>query len=38
LIPFNFLNTKMEQAQIEIETAANQLELLLKNYPVMTDK
>jgi biopolymer transport protein ExbB len=29
LIPFNFLNTKMEEARIEIETAARQLELLI---------
>lgn len=29
LIPFNFLNTKMEEARIEIETAAKQLELLV---------
>lgn len=29
LIPFNFLNTKMEEARIEIETAATQLELLV---------
>jgi biopolymer transport protein ExbB len=29
LIPFNFLNTKMEEARIEIETAAKQLELLI---------
>ena len=27
LIPFNYLNTKMEEARIEIETAAKQLEL-----------
>lgn len=27
LIPFNYLNTKMEEARLEIETAANQLEL-----------
>jgi biopolymer transport protein ExbB len=38
LIPFNFLNTKMETAQIEIETAANQLELLLKTIPTTIDK
>ncbi len=30
LIPFNYLNTKMEEARIEIETAANQLELLVQ--------
>ncbi len=29
LIPFNYLNTKMEEARIEIETAATQLELLM---------
>jgi biopolymer transport protein ExbB len=29
LIPFNYLNTKMEEARIEIETAASQLELLV---------
>jgi len=29
LIPFNFLNTKMEEARIEIETAAKQLEMLV---------
>ena len=29
LIPFNFLNNKMEEARIEIETAATQLELLV---------
>jgi biopolymer transport protein ExbB len=29
LIPFNYLNTKMEEARIEIETAAKQLELLV---------
>lgn len=29
LIPFNFLNTQMEQARHEIETAAAQLEMLL---------
>ena len=29
LIPFNYLNTKMEEARIEIETAATQLELLV---------
>ncbi len=29
LIPFNYLNTKMEEARIEIETAATQVELLL---------
>ena len=29
LIPFNFLNTKMDEARIEIETAASQLELLV---------
>jgi biopolymer transport protein ExbB len=33
LIPFNFLNTKMESARIEIESAANQLELSLKAHP-----
>jgi biopolymer transport protein ExbB len=38
LIPFNFLNTKMEAAQIEIETAANQLELLLKTIPTAIDQ
>ncbi|MFO0794757.1 MAG: MotA/TolQ/ExbB proton channel family protein [Candidatus Brocadiaceae bacterium] len=29
LIPFNFLNTKMEEARLEIELAATQLELML---------
>jgi biopolymer transport protein ExbB len=29
LIPFNYLNTKMEEARLEIETAAQQLELLV---------
>lgn len=29
LIPFNYLNTKMEEARLEIETAAKQLELLV---------
>lgn len=29
LLPFNFLNTKMEEARQEIESAATQLELLL---------
>lgn len=29
LIPFNFLNTKMENAKLEIESAATQLELML---------
>lgn len=30
LIPFNFLNTRMEQARREMESAANELELHLK--------
>ena len=30
LIPFNILNTRMEEARHEIEAAANQLELLVK--------
>ena len=30
LLPFNFLNTKMEDARHEIESAATQLELLLR--------
>lgn len=30
LIPFNFLNTKMETARMEIETAAMQLELIMR--------
>ncbi len=29
LIPFNFLNTKMEEARLEIELAATQLELMM---------
>ena len=29
LIPFNFLNTRMEKAHLEIESAATQLELLM---------
>ncbi len=29
LIPFNFLNSRMEEARIEIETAAKQLEMLV---------
>lgn len=29
LIPFNYLNTKMDEARIEIETASTQLELLV---------
>ena len=29
LIPFNYLNTKMEEARLEIESAATQLELLV---------
>ncbi len=29
LIPFNYLNTKMEDARLEIETAATQLQLLM---------
>ena len=29
LIPFNYLNTKMEEARLEIELAATQLELML---------
>jgi biopolymer transport protein ExbB len=29
LIPFNFLNTKMEDAGLEIESATTQLELLM---------
>jgi biopolymer transport protein ExbB len=35
LIPFNYLNTKMEEARIEIETAARQLELLI--HPGVTE-
>jgi biopolymer transport protein ExbB len=31
LIPFNFLNTKLEEAQQEIESAGTQLELLVQN-------
>jgi hypothetical protein len=30
LIPFNYLNTKAEEARLEIESAATQLELLIK--------
>ncbi len=30
LIPFNFLNTKMEEARLEVELAATQLELLVQ--------
>jgi biopolymer transport protein ExbB len=29
LLPFNFLNTKMENAGLEMESAATQLELLM---------
>ena len=29
LIPFNLLNTKMEEARLEIELAATQLELMM---------
>lgn len=29
LLPFNYLNTRLEQARLEIETAAAQLEILL---------
>lgn len=31
LLPFNFLNTKLEEAQQEIESAGTQLELLVQN-------
>ncbi len=38
LLPFNFLNTKMEEARLEIESAATQLQLLLHpNSPVSPD-
>jgi len=33
LIPFNFLNARMEDARHEMEAAATQLELLLKQQP-----
>jgi biopolymer transport protein ExbB len=36
LIPFNFLNTKMENARIEIETAAKKLEFLMAKESVGT--
>lgn len=32
LMPFNFLNTKLEEARIEIESAGTQLELLVQRY------
>ena len=32
LLPFNFLNTKLEEARIEIESAGTQLELLVQRY------
>ncbi len=35
LIPFNYLNTKMEEARLEIESAATQLELLI--HPAVVD-
>lgn len=38
LLPFNFLNTKMEEARLEIESAATQLQLLLHpNAPVFPE-
>lgn len=33
LLPFNYLNTKLEEAEREIETAANRLELLCVSKP-----
>jgi hypothetical protein len=40
LIPFNFLNSKVEEARLEIELAATQLELLMHSQPdaASTDK
>lgn len=37
LIPFNFLNTKMEEARLEIELAATQLELMMHPQESQTD-
>jgi len=36
LIPFNFLNSKVEEARLEIELAATQLELLMHSQPDAT--
>ena len=40
LIPFNFLNSKVEEARLEMELAATQLELLMHSQPdaAATDK
>ena len=37
LIPFNFLNTKMEEARLEIELAATQLELMMHPHESTAD-
>jgi biopolymer transport protein ExbB len=33
LIPFNYLNARLEEARQEIEDSTTQLELLLRNVP-----
>ena len=37
LIPFNYLNTKMEEARLEIELAATQLELMMHPQEITVD-
>ena len=37
LIPFNFLNTKMEEARLEIELAGTQLELMMHPHESQVD-
>ena len=38
LIPFNFLNTKMEEARLEIELAGTQLELMMHPHESQVDE